>query len=564
MSSVIQNASIDRASTQEEFERQVWQLKRSNGEYLSALNRLGSLHGARDIVDLEEQIEVVSQSVEDEIEQQARQAELKEMKAQQDEDNPEHETDVPQPVKSEAPEAKQEIKSAPHTAEDVEYWKRTAQQYEQTLKAQTELTQTREAALVAKHEAQIRSFTERYRNLVEELAAAKGSIRLMCRIKPEDAPTENSLKFTNGDEQPFLPWGKLRVTYQNESQKTDNRDFDFQRVFGNGESNQEVFEQVKDFAKSAALGNSASIMAYGATGTGKSYLFLAEDGLVLSYIRFLFQLADEERNYNKYDISISAIEIYLNKIYDLLQAPVANQKVEVRLTAESTTKLESEQEAIDIVKQAIDRREAASTKQNATSSRSHFIIAIKISKKSLVNPREKPVESVLSFADLAGSEAAGRNLLAGSSGIQYEQAQDINQGLLDLGKGVRGLATKGPFFASHNLTRALKSSLSPGSRLLLITTVSPLVANQNNTLTTLRWSQDAIGPRPSPARQWPPVATPSRVPLRTSTSNSSSSSARLPPKGLGVIKRDPSPSTSGRPSPPSVRPRPSFSNTPKR
>ncbi|KAJ8127311.1 hypothetical protein O1611_g6325 [Lasiodiplodia mahajangana] len=546
MSSTIQNAGVDRGSTQQEFEKQVWQLKRYNEEYLSAITRLGAVSNVKSAVekdDLGEQVKSVTQSVEDDIELQARQAELEAMKA---EDTLEGKTEpVPPAEESETPKAKKEE----ITSEDVEYWKKAAEQLEVSLKSQMELNRKLEAESIAKQEAQIRSFTERYRAMVDELAAAKGSIRLMCRIKPED-DSQDLLSFTNADDQPFLPWGKLRVTYQNESQRTDNRDFDFQRVFGGGESNQDVFDEVKDFAKSAALGNSAAIMAYGPTGTGKSYLFLKEDGLVLSYIRFLFEMADEERNYNKYEISISAIEIYLNKVYDLLQAPVGNQKVEVKLTAESTAKLDSQQAAIEIIKQAIDRREAASTRQNATSSRSHFIISVKISKRSIANVGEKSVESIMTFSDLAGSEAAGRNLLAGSSGIQYDQAQDINQGLLDLGKGVRSLATKGQFFPSHNLTRALRSSLSPGSRLLLITTVSPLVANQSTTLTTLRWSQDAIGPRL--AKPSTPGGTPSRIP--------GASPVKLPAKGLAVIKHDSSPGKSTKPSPSTPKSRPPFVN----
>ncbi|KAI1756603.1 kinesin motor domain-containing protein, partial [Xylaria castorea] len=187
-------------------------------------------------------------------------------------------------------------------------------------------------------------------------------------------------------------------------------------------------------------------------------------------------------------------------MYDLLQTPVENEKVEVRLTAESTTKLDSREAAIVLIEQVTRRREVASTIQNATSSRSHFILTVKISKRSLTNSNEKPTEGQVRFLDLAGSERVGKNSLTGGSGPQQslasDQGNDINQGLLDLGKGIRSLATKASFFPSHNLTRYIRSSLSPGSRLLIVATVSSLVENQNNTLNTLRWSQDAIG-RPS-------------------------------------------------------------------
>ncbi|KAI1131724.1 P-loop containing nucleoside triphosphate hydrolase protein [Nemania abortiva] len=526
---VVQNARKDHSHTQEEFEKEVRKLKRYNAQYLSVIN---SLEGATEKDGLETVAETdgsdsVYESAVDEIELTARQIEIRKVKA----DKGASSRDRSPPLSVSGKNASENSFSL-SVSEDAQYWKRSAEQYEKTLKFQEELTEKRVAALKEENEEQTRSFARRHRALVEELADAKGAIRIMCRIKPESKPEEDLLMFTNPDDQPFLPWAKLRVTYQNQSRRTDSSDFDFQRVFGGGESNQDVFDEVKDFAKSAALGRSCTIMAYGATGTGKSYLFLAEDGLVLSYIRLLFQLAEEERSYSEYEFGLSAIEIYLDKVYDLLKAPVENQKAHIRLKAETSTKLESEQQAIAIIKQAIGRREAASTKKNPTSSRSHFIISIKITKRSLVNTREKPSQSVISLVDLAGSEAAGKNLLASSSSgqqtpqqtLQFQQGQDINQSLLDLGKGIRSLAAKEQFIPSHSLTRALQSSLDRGSRLLLVTTISPLVADQTTTLTTLRWSRGAIAPQGQrPTR-------PSSSSRKSATPSSSKrDSALLPP-----------------------------------
>ncbi|GAP83377.2 putative mitotic centromere-associated kinesin [Rosellinia necatrix] len=420
-------------------------------------------------------------------------------------------------------------------SEDAEFWKKSAEQLEESLKAQ-----------MARQEEITRSFTARYRDMVSELATAKGAIRIICRIKPEDAPTEDLVECTNPDQdQSYLPWTKLRVAYQNDSKKTEERDFQFQRVFGSGETNKAIFDEVKDVAQSAIFGKACTVMAYGATGTGKSYTFLSDDGLVQRYIGFLFEMADDERDQHEYEFHLSAVEIYLNKIYDLLQAPKSGQKTEVRLNYESWTKLDSQEEAVTILRQTIDRREAASTKQNATSSRSHFIISLRILKKPCGSSDETLTAGVINFIDLAGSEAAAKNFMMSGSGAQqsliYEQGQDINKGLLDLGQGIRNLATKGKFFPGHNLTRALRSSLSPGSRLLLVATVSPHTTNQSNTLNTLRWSQDAIGVRNESPRGKAavPAKTPNSSPSRTSrTSVSSSPSSRT---GTVSSKRTTSP-----------------------
>ncbi|KAI0185995.1 P-loop containing nucleoside triphosphate hydrolase protein, partial [Xylaria flabelliformis] len=355
---------------------------------------------------------------------------------------------------------------------------------------------SQETELVSRHQEEIRLFTAKYRALFEELATAKGNIRVVCRIRPsKDASAAEMIKLEN-PEQKFPVWTTLRTVYQNDKSR-EARDFEFQRVFGGDETNHDVFGEVRDFAVSAASGKVCTIFAYGASGTGKSHTFTHKDGLIQSYIQLLFELSEQERAHYEYEFQISAVEIYLNRLFDLLQTPENNKKAEIKLNAESTTNLDSREAAIGLLERILERREVASTVQNATSSRSHFILTIKISKRSLTNPNETPIKGQVRFLDLAGSERVGKNSLTGGSGPQqslvYDQGNDINQSLLDLGKGIRSLVTKDNFVPSHNLTRYIRSSLSHGSRLLIVATVSPLTGDQNNTLNTLRWSQDAIG-----------------------------------------------------------------------
>lgn len=433
-------------------------------------------------------------------------------------------------------------------SKDAVYWKAAAEEFEESLSLQRQQMQE----LDAKHTKTRRLLLTKLHIAAQELAAAKGAIRVICRIKPEPPSEEDAISFTNpdSDDQSFLPWTKLRATYLNDSKKTENRDYQFQRVFGSGETNHAIFDEVKDVAKSAAFGQACTIMAYGATGTGKSYTFLSADGLVQRYFRLLFALAEEEEGLYDYEFYLSAVEIYMNKIYDLLEEPTRGQKAEVRLSCEYLIKLNSEAEAVDILQKTINQREAASTKQNATSSRSHFIISITISRKARGESGEKPTQGFIKFIDLAGSEAAAKNFIASGSDprnkLIYEQGQDINKGLLDLGQGVRNLATKGKFFPGHNLTRALRLSLVPGSRMLVVVTVSPLTVNQTNSLNTLRWSQEAVGvsgdapgPKTITTRaKAPEAATPPRGKLPVPSSASGrpsylSPSARSTPSSLG-------------------------------
>ncbi|RYC57009.1 hypothetical protein CHU98_g9200 [Xylaria longipes] len=521
IASIVGNTEVEdrRNSTQQEFEEQVELLKRNNAEFISAITRLVAYEDAQNLLEKE--------AIEREVESISQTYEIERLKVA---------LEIAQSQKGPAgsaggAESAESAEGAEAAEAAEEYWK------------------VREAELVSKHKTEIRSFTAKYRALFEEFAVVKGNIRVISRIRQENAPSEELIKFED-PEQDFL-WTKLRTTFSNDSKKLESRDFEFQRVFGSGETNQEIFLEVKDFAESAASGRTCTVMGYGATGTGKSHTFLRkEDGLVQSYIKLLFELAQDESSIYEYEFRLSAVEIYLNKCYDLLQTPVDNKKAEVRLNAESTTKLDSREAAITILEQVVERREVASTKQNAVSSRSHFILSLKVSKRSLTNSNEKPIEGQVRFLDLAGSERVGKNSLSGGSSAQqslvFEQGNDINKGLLDLGKGIRSLATRDSFFPSHNLTRYIRSSLSPGSRLLIVATISPLTSNLNNTLNTLRWSQEAIGrpaqgklvtqakaPESSPPRNSRPAVTGGGRKRNPSVSSAISSKVSTPTRNSG-------------------------------
>ncbi|KAJ3578981.1 hypothetical protein NPX13_g1589 [Xylaria arbuscula] len=347
-------------------------------------------------------------------------------------------------------------------------------------------------AQIQQHDDKCQSLLARYRDMVDQLAEAKGNIRVMCRIRPaEGYPQEDLIEFTNPEKNSMV-W----ANYFDDSMRAESREYEFQRAFGTGEDNQEVFDEVKDFAQSAALGRSCTIMAYGATGTGKSHTFLSSDGLVHNFIRLMFQLASKESGQYEYTLEMSAVEIYLNTVYDLLQTSAEGRKVEIKLTTESTVDLGSQDEAFKTIGEAINRREAASTKQNETSSRSHFIISVSIMRRSIADG--KTTQGTTSFVDLAGSESVGKNLPSGTltpqQALQLREGTDINRSLLNLGQNIKHVASKGDrFLPDHNLTRFLKSSLSQGSRLLVIVTVSPLVTNQSNTLASLRWAMETVG-----------------------------------------------------------------------
>jgi len=374
------------------------------------------------------------------------------------------------------------------------------------------------------------AYLARYRNLVQELANYKGNVRVMCRIKPESVPEDELITFTNLEgEQSFLPWSRLGVVTKDDNIRTETREFRFERVFGTGDDNQAIFNEVKDFALSATLGRSATIMGYGATGSGKSHTFLSDDGLVPSYLRFLFELADEESTHHRYIFRLSVVEIYLNRVSDLLST-AADEPLDFGASA-SAHVLNSQESAIELLGKAASIRQVAGTARNKTSSRSHFVVTIRITRRP-VDPEspEKATGGVINFVDLAGSEPVGRNLKATGSGPRDQaqeniaaEGQDINSSLLELGQAVRNLSHKRNYFGKHNLARFLKPSLTVDSRVLVLVTVSSLLTNRGNTVSTLLWSQESVrDDNNAQSRRTAATAA------ATSTATAGKSSSRLP------------------------------------
>ena len=75
-------------------------------------------------------------------------------------------------------------------------------------------------------------------------------------------------------------------------------------------------------------------------------------------------------------------------------------------------------------------RTTASTQMNATSSRAHTIITVKLNQIEMINNARTEKLSVINLVDLAGSERQGKT---GASGDRLKEGSAINQSLSALG-----------------------------------------------------------------------------------------------------------------------------------
>jgi kinesin family protein C1 len=103
--------------------------------------------------------------------------------------------------------------------------------------------------------------------------------------------------------------------------------FQYDKVFDQTASQQDVFEDVSDVVKSVLDGQKVCVFAYGQTGTGKTFTMKggSEDkqGIIPRSMELIFKMVSEQNSdkivKQKVKVEIGCFELYLDTIQDLLK-----------------------------------------------------------------------------------------------------------------------------------------------------------------------------------------------------------------------------------------------------
>uniref|UniRef100_A0A8B9KDI5 Kinesin-like protein KIF14 n=1 Tax=Astyanax mexicanus TaxID=7994 RepID=A0A8B9KDI5_ASTMX len=280
-------------------------------------------------------------------------------------------------------------------------------------------------------------------------------------------------------------------------------------------SQQTVYENLaKPLLERAFEGFNTCLFAYGQTGSGKSYTMMGfgeEAGIIPRFCEELFlrlsRADSKEVSCPKYNVPMSYFEVYNEKIHDLLVAkdeqnqkkmplrvrehPVEGPYVEDLSTMSITL--------LTWLELGNKQRATAATGMNDKSSRSHsvFTLVMTQTKTELVEGEEHVhrIISRINLVDLAGSE---RCATAQTSGDRLREGASINKSLLTLGKVISALSEQAQSrkkvfipYRESVLTWLLKESLGGNSKTAMIATLSPAASNVDETLSTLRYAQQA-------------------------------------------------------------------------
>lgn len=249
-------------------------------------------------------------------------------------------------------------------------------------------------------------------------------------------------------------------------------------------------------------GFNGTVFAYGQTGSGKTFTMQGPDiedlemqGIVPRMVRTVFNRIDNSSENIEFTVKVSMMEIYMEKIRDLLDPTKSNMQIKTDknkgvYVADLTERyIGSDLDVYDIMRIGNDNRKVASTSMNDQSSRSHSIFLMTIHQNNLDDQTCKT--GILYLVDLAGSEKVGKT---GASGHTLDEAKGINKSLSTLGKVINSLTdgkTKHIPYRESKLTRILSESLGGNAKTALIITGSPSVYNDMETISTLRFGTAA-------------------------------------------------------------------------
>ncbi|XP_074078412.1 kinesin-like protein KIF14 [Macrotis lagotis] len=345
------------------------------------------------------------------------------------------------------------------------------------------------------------------------LKVENSQVTVAVRVRPfssrEKTEKASQVVFMNGQET-TVQHPDMKQTY---NFVYDYAFWSFDKCYSNYASQMTVYETLAvPLLERAFEGYNTCLFAYGQTGSGKSYTMMGfgeELGIIPRFCEDLFsQVAKKETQEVSYHLEMSFFEIYNEKIHDLLVCKTGQKKQPLRVREHPVSGPYVEDLSVNVVSSYSDvqswlelgnkQRATAATGMNDKSSRSHsvFTLVMTQTKTEFVEGEEHDhrIISHINLIDLAGSERCSTTQ---TSGELLKEGVSINKSLLTLGKVISALseqANRKRVFIPYResvLTWLLKESLGGNSKTAMIATISPAATNIEETLSTLRYANQA-------------------------------------------------------------------------
>lgn len=278
----------------------------------------------------------------------------------------------------------------------------------------------------------------------------------------------------------------------------DPKTFTFNSAYAWDCTQQDIYDDAgRPIVQAVLDGYNGTILAYGQTGTGKTYTMEGvvdneeHKGIILHAFDHIFAHISTVKD-REFLVRASFLQIYMEDVYDLLGDP--NKKLHVRslendicVVGLSSHIVKTPQEITALLMRGKDNRAVAATAMNAQSSRSHSVFTVVVEQSGEESGTKM---GKLHLVDLAGSERLSKTE---ATGQQAKEGAKINQSLLSLGNVISALVTGAKHIAYRDskLTQLLQDSLGGNAKTVMIATLGPASYNYDETLSTLLYATRA-------------------------------------------------------------------------
>nr|CAD7443424.1 unnamed protein product [Timema bartmani] len=312
--------------------------------------------------------------------------------------------------------------------------------------------------------------------------------------------------------------------------------FTFDSVFDMDSRQVDVYnETARPIVDKVLMGYNGTILAYGQTGTGKTFTMAGIcsepelKGIIPNSFAHIFGYIAKAEDHRKFLVRVAHIEIYNEEVRDLLGKD-QSARLEVKERPDigvyikdlSGYVVNNADDMERIMTLGNKNRMVGATAMNETSSRSHAIFTITIengdvgedgkqhikmgklhlvdlacysrarldwtAKDKVIGARSRPERC---YCVLQGSE---RQSKTGATGLRLKEATKINLSLSTLGNVISALvdgkSTHIPY-RNSKLTRLLQDSLGGNSKTVMCANIGPADYNYDETISTLRYANRA-------------------------------------------------------------------------
>lgn len=218
-------------------------------------------------------------------------------------------------------------------------------------------------------------------------------------------------------------------------------------------------------------GRNATVFAYGATGSGKTYTMQGSElhpGLMHLAMSRILALSEKPN----FQVAVAYYEVYMDRCYDLLES----KGIEISVLEGNDGKIQLRdlyqvcvrnlEEFKEVFVNGCLRRRVGQTGLNDSSSRSHGVLMVTVASQ------DNTVCGKLNLIDLAGNED---NRRTGNQGTRLAESTRINQDLFTLSNVISALSSNESRvpYRDSKLTRILQDSLGGTSRAIMIVCLNP-------------------------------------------------------------------------------------------